>query len=65
MGKIWNCTGIWLVSLEEPTRPRRLTGENQASTYDLRWLDNENLVFDRIEEGIPPKAQLWMVAAEH
>jgi hypothetical protein len=60
----WNCTGIWVVDLAEPGQPRRLTGQSPASTYDLRWLDNQHLVFDRVEEGFPPKAHLWMVASE-
>jgi hypothetical protein len=60
---IWNCTGIWVVGLDEPSHPRRLAGQSPASTYDLRWLDNQNLVFDRVEQGIPPKAELWTVAA--
>lgn len=61
---IWNCTGIWMVGLEEPGRPRRLTGPTPSLTYALRWLDNQHLVFDRVEQGIPPKAQLWTVAAD-
>jgi hypothetical protein len=62
---IWNCTGIWVVGLDTPSRPRRLTGPTPSETYDLRWLDNEHLVFDRIEGNIPPRARLWMVAADH
>jgi hypothetical protein len=60
---VWNCTGIWMVRLDDPTHSRRVTGPAPASTYDLRWLDNENPVFDRIERGFPPKAELWTVAA--
>lgn len=60
---VWNCTGIWLVGLEKTAQPRRLVGETSSLTYDLRWLDNEHLVFDRIEEGIPPRARIWIVDA--
>jgi hypothetical protein len=62
---IWNCTGIWIVGLEASSQPRRLAGSTPSLTYDLRWLDNEHLVFDRIEEGTPPRARLWTVAADH
>ena len=58
---IWNCTGIWVVGLEDSSQPRRLTGQDPTLTYDLRWVDNQHLVFDRVEKGIPPKARLWMV----
>lgn len=61
---IWNCTGIWVVGLDPPSQPRRLTGPTPSETYDLRWLDNGLLVFDRIEEGIPPRARLWTVAVD-
>ncbi len=61
---IWNCTGIWVVGLDQSSQPRRLTGPTPSLTYDLRWQDNQHLVFDRVEVGIPPKARLWVVAAE-
>jgi len=62
---IWNCTGIWVAGLDGSTAPRRLVGQTQSLTYDLRWLDNGHLVFDRIEAGLPPKARIWTVAADH
>lgn len=58
---IWNCTGIWVVGLEASNQPQRLVGQTSDLTLDLRWLDNEHLVFDRIQEELPPKARLWMV----
>ncbi len=61
----WKCTGIWIVGIEPSAQPHRLTGPILAVTYDLRWLDNETLIFDRVEQGIPPKAHLWTVAAKH
>jgi hypothetical protein len=60
----WNCTGIWLVRLREPSAPKRLTSASPASTIDLHWLDNQHLVFDRVQEGMPPKARIWMVSAD-
>ncbi|HKA01318.1 MAG TPA: hypothetical protein VKE70_32615 [Candidatus Solibacter sp.] len=61
--RIWNCTGIWVVVLDGASQPRRVVGQTLGLTYDLRWLDNEHLVFDRVEEGLPPRARLWTVAA--
>jgi len=61
---VWNCTGIYVVDLERPARPRRLTGESQASTYGLRWVDDRHLVFDRVEDGIPRRARLWTIEVE-
>jgi hypothetical protein len=62
---IWSCTGIWVLGLQESSQPRRLVGATSDLTYDLRWLDNEHLVFDRVDSGapIPPKARLWVVDA--
>jgi hypothetical protein len=57
-------TGIWIVDVQGESQPRRLTGPGVTSTYDLRWLDNQHLVFDRIEQLRLPKAQLWMVAVD-
>lgn len=64
---IWSCSGIWVVALQESSQPRRLVGPTSDLTYDLRWLDNEHLVFDRIDTGtvIPPKARLWVVDVAH
>ncbi len=58
---IWNCTGLWVVGAEGSGQPRRLTGETTESTSDLRWLDDRRLVFDRIQEGVPPRARIWTV----
>jgi Tol biopolymer transport system component len=62
--RIWNCGGIWVVGVDEGSHPRRVTGQTPDSTYDLRWLDNEHLVFDRVEMGFGPKAQIWTVAVD-
>ncbi len=60
---VWSCSGIWIVGLQESSQPRRLVGPTSDLTYDLRWLDNEHLVFDRVDAAtpIPPKARLWTV----
>ncbi|HTR38071.1 MAG TPA: hypothetical protein VMH80_19315 [Bryobacteraceae bacterium] len=60
---IWSCSGIWVVGLQATSQPRRLVGPASDLTYDLRWLDNEHLVFDRIDTAtlISPKARIWIV----
>jgi hypothetical protein len=58
---MWDCTGIWVVRLQSPDRPQRLVEQTSDLTLNLRWLDNEHLVFDRVRAGIPPKGRLWMV----
>jgi hypothetical protein len=61
---IFHTTGIWIVDVEGESKPRRLAGPTASVTYDLRWLDNQHLVFDRIDPMALAKAQLWMVAAD-
>jgi hypothetical protein len=61
--RIWNCTGIWVVALDGGSQPHRVVGQTSSLTFDLRWLDNEHLIFDRVEEGFPPRARLWTAAA--
>jgi len=60
-GSIWHSTGIWVVDLKESSQPRQLTGATQGVTHAVRWLDDQNLVFDSVEGGIPPKGRLWTV----
>jgi hypothetical protein len=64
-GPIWNCTGIWVVALDGASQPRRVVGQTPSLTYDLRWLDNAHLIFDRVEEGFSPRARLWTVATNN
>jgi hypothetical protein len=63
--KFYGASGIWSVRLTDPGNPRRLTGSSSDTTYNLRWLDNRAIVFDRVaERPIPPTARLWKAAAK-
>jgi WD40-like Beta Propeller Repeat len=53
-------SGIWVIGVEESAQPQRIVEQAPGSIYDLRWLDNEHLVFDRIENGSPPRARIWL-----
>jgi hypothetical protein len=56
----WGNSTIWVVSPVPGARPRAVTRKNPDETYDLRWLNNETLVFDRIaDESFYPHARLW------
>jgi len=57
---VWNCSGIWVVGTQASSEPVRVAGPSPESTLGLRWLGNERLVFDRVEEGFPPKARVWL-----
>lgn len=58
---IWNCTGVWVVGVQTSVEPLRVAGPTLESTLDLRWLDDNHLVYDRVEADYPPKARIWMV----
>jgi len=63
--KFYGASGIWSVRLSDPGNPRRLAGSSAETTYNLRWLDNRAIVFDRLaERPIPPTVRLWKAAAK-
>jgi Tol biopolymer transport system component len=43
-------TQIWVVSVSGRPEPRPLTLESVDETYDLRWLNDHTLVFDRVAD---------------
>lgn len=61
--KFWGGTIIWILPLVSGGEPYAVTEKNSATTYDLRWLGNESLVFDRlIDEVFPRHASIWKVS---
>jgi Tol biopolymer transport system component len=56
----WGNSAIWVVSPVPGAQPRAVTQKNPDETYDLRWLNGETLVFDRIaDESFYRHARLW------
>jgi len=45
------------------SKPRNVTLKNPDEVYDLKWLTNDVLVFDRIADDVFYKhARIWKVA---
>jgi hypothetical protein len=58
--KFWGGTTITVVSAVPGAQPRAVTQKSPDSTYDLRWLGDKALVFDRIAgEAFYRQARLW------
>ena len=59
--EFWGGSTIWVISTEGGA-PRQVTLPSKDETYDLRWLTNSSLIFDRIGEGLfNPHARIWTV----
>ena len=60
--KFWGGSTIWIIPTAPSSRARPLTRKDRDTTYSLRWLDNRQLVFDRIADEIfYGRARLWKV----
>jgi hypothetical protein len=58
--KFWGGSTLWVISTVPGTKAYPVTGKHQDTTYCLRWLDDKQLVFDRIaDESSYRKARLW------
>ena len=58
----WGGTKLWIIPLNEKSVPRPVTSQNPDETYDLRWLDEYTLIFDRIADVMLLKqARIWKV----
>jgi hypothetical protein len=63
--KFWGGTIIWVLPLVGGGDPFAVTEKNPATTYDLRWLGNGALIFDRlVDEVFPRRASIWKVALQ-
>jgi hypothetical protein len=53
-------TTLWVISAVSGAKPYPVTGKNQDATYCLSWLNNRELVFDRIADTpFYRQAHLW------
>jgi hypothetical protein len=58
--QFWGGTRIWVVPVGGKPEPRPVTRKSLDETYDLRWLDDRTLVFDRVAD-VPfyQQARIW------
>jgi hypothetical protein len=62
--QFWGGTIVWVLPLAAGGRPSAVTEKNSATTYDLRWLGNEALIFDRFDDQVlAPHARIWKASA--
>jgi hypothetical protein len=58
--QFWGGTVIWTVESGGNGQPMQVTTLNEDTTYDLNWLGNHSLVFDRISDTpFYSHARLW------
>jgi hypothetical protein len=61
--KFWADTVVWVTPTVEGGIPRALTEADSATTSGLRWLGDDSLVFDRIDENVMAMhARIWKVS---
>jgi hypothetical protein len=60
--QFWGGTTIWITSSSGRTKPFAITQKSLDEVYDLRWLDEQSLVFDRVAD-VPfyKQARIWKV----
>lgn len=58
--QFWGSTTIWVALASGVSEPRAVTAKNQDEILDLKWLNNDAVVFDRIaDEPGYPYARIW------
>jgi hypothetical protein len=64
--QFWGGTIIWILPLAPGEKPSAVTQKHSATTYDLRWLGNDTLVFDRFDDEIfPSHTRMWRVSVRN
>jgi WD40 repeat protein len=60
--QFWGGTRIWVIPLTVQPEPLPVTSKSPDETYDLRWLGDHALVFDRIAD-VPfyKQSRIWKV----
>ncbi|MEJ7591155.1 MAG: hypothetical protein WKF77_06370 [Planctomycetaceae bacterium] len=46
----WGDARVWVVSVEQPGNPKPVTREDPDTIYTLRWLNDEEVIFDRLKD---------------
>lgn len=58
--QFWGGTTIWVIPASPGSAARPVTRKNQDEVYDLKWLGNDTLVFDRVaDEVFYRHARVW------
>ena len=58
--QFWGGSVIWTVGSSGDSHPLRVTTLSEDTTYDLNWLGNQSLVFDRISDTLfYSHSRLW------
>jgi Tol biopolymer transport system component len=58
--QFWGGTRVWIISLGGKIEPRPVTQKSVDETYDLRWLDDHTLLFDRVADVVFYKqSRIW------
>jgi Tol biopolymer transport system component len=58
--QFWGGTRVWIISLGGKMEPRPVTQKSVDETYDLRWLDDHTLLFDRVADVVFYKqSRIW------
>lgn len=58
----WGASALWVVPAAGGT-PRQVTKASLDTTYDLRWLTKDSLIFDRLPEAMFNEgARIWTVS---
>jgi Tol biopolymer transport system component len=58
--QFWGSTTIWVARASGVSEPRAVTAKNQDEVLDLKWLNNDAVVFDRIaDEPSYSYARIW------
>jgi Tol biopolymer transport system component len=61
----WGNTRVWVVPTVPGAKARPVTNRASETTLDLRWLNNREIVFDRLpQESFTNHARLWKVRVE-
>jgi Tol biopolymer transport system component len=61
--QFWGGTTIMVVGTSGEPKPRAVTTKNPDEVYDLKWLNNDALIFDRVaDDAFYQHARIWKVA---
>ena len=61
--QFWGGTTVMVVATSGDSKPRTVTLKNPDEVYDLKWLNNDALVFDRVaDDAFYQHARIWRVA---